>query len=81
MTFRLLLSLVLLQFGEKGVGSASATDVRKVDLQSAIESRLGAGHKTATHKELRNVGPSITGMMRVLGRDRVLARFDRLLAT
>lgn len=51
-------------FGEKGVGSASATDVRKVDLQSAIESRLGAGHKTATHKELRNVGPSITYKLR-----------------
>jgi hypothetical protein len=27
-----------------------------------------------------NVGPSITGMMRVLGRERVVARFDRLLA-
>ena len=27
-----------------------------------------------------NVGPSITGMMRVLGRERVGARFDRLLA-
>ena len=28
-----------------------------------------------------NVGPSITGMMRVLGRERVAARFDRLLAS
>ncbi|MFM9030921.1 MAG: glutamate--tRNA ligase, partial [Opitutaceae bacterium] len=27
-----------------------------------------------------NVGPSITGRMRVLGRERVVARFDRLLA-
>jgi nondiscriminating glutamyl-tRNA synthetase len=28
-----------------------------------------------------NVGPSITGMIRVLGRDRVLKRFERFLAT
>ncbi|MEO6005365.1 MAG: glutamate--tRNA ligase family protein [Opitutus sp.] len=28
-----------------------------------------------------NVGPSITGMMRVLGKDKVRARFDRFLAT
>ncbi len=51
-------------FGDKGVGSASGTDVRKVDLQDAIESRLGAGHKTASRKELRNVGPSITYKLR-----------------
>jgi glutamyl-tRNA synthetase len=28
-----------------------------------------------------NVGPSITGMFRVLGREKVLARFERFLAT
>lgn len=44
--------------GSKKAGDA-AVDVRKVDLRSSIESRLGAGHKTATEKELRNVGPSI----------------------
>ena len=38
---------------------ASATDVRKVDLRTSIESRLGSGHKTVTEKLLRNVGPSI----------------------
>jgi glutamyl-tRNA synthetase len=27
-----------------------------------------------------NVGPSITGMMRVLGKDKVRARFERFLA-
>ncbi len=51
-------------FGDKGVGSASATDVRKVDLKDAIESRLGAGHKTVSRKELRNVGPSINYKLR-----------------
>jgi cytochrome c biogenesis protein len=51
-------------FGDKGVGMTSATDVRKVDLADAIESRLGAGHKTASRKELRNVGPSITYKLR-----------------
>ena len=44
----------------KGIGAgASGTDVRKVDLKSAIDARLGAGHKTTTEKELRNIGPSI----------------------
>jgi cytochrome c biogenesis protein len=37
----------------------SGTDVRKVDLRTSIESRLGSGHKTVTEKLLRNVGPSI----------------------
>ena len=45
--------------GNKKVTGDGAVDVRKVDLRSSIESRLGAGHKTATEKELRNVGPSI----------------------
>ena len=44
----------------KGAGAlASGSDVRKVDLKSAIDARLGAGHKTTTEKELRNIGPSI----------------------
>ncbi len=40
-------------------GTPSSVDVRKVDLRDSIEARLGAGHKTATEKKLRNVGPSI----------------------
>ena len=46
-----------------GQGS-SATDVRAVDLRQNIESRLGAGHKTATKKELRNIGPSVSYKLR-----------------
>ncbi|MDR3004467.1 MAG: cytochrome c biogenesis protein ResB [Acidovorax sp.] len=45
--------------GQKKGGAGNGVDVRKVDLRSSIESRLGAGHKTATEKELRNIGPSI----------------------
>ena len=41
-----------------------ATDVRKVDLHKAIESRLGAANKTMTQKELRNVGPSVSYKLR-----------------
>lgn len=44
--------------------SVSGTDVRSVDLRSAIESRLGSGHKTVTEKVLRNVGPSISYKLR-----------------
>ena len=40
------------------------TDVRKVDLRNALEQRLGAGHKTVTKKELRNVGPSVSYKLR-----------------
>ena len=47
-----------------GVNPAAGLDVRKVDLRSSIESRLGSGHKTATEKTLRNVGPSITYKLR-----------------
>jgi len=47
-------------FGETG----GAVDVRKVDLRDAVTERLGAGHKTVTKKELRNVGPSITYKLR-----------------
>ncbi len=46
-----------------GVGEGS-TDVRKVDLRNALEQRLGAGHKTVTQKELRNVGPSVSYKLR-----------------
>ena len=42
----------------------AATDVRAVDLRQSIESRLGAGHKTLTQKELRNVGPSVSYKLR-----------------
>ncbi len=42
-----------------GAGNSPGTDVRKVDLKAAIDARLGAGHKTTTEKELRNIGPSI----------------------
>ncbi|MBI2769536.1 MAG: cytochrome c biogenesis protein ResB [Burkholderiales bacterium] len=50
-----------------GAGAAEGTsgaDVRKVDLRGAIDSRLGAANKTATKKELRNVGPSISYKLR-----------------
>jgi cytochrome c biogenesis protein len=45
-------------------GADSAVDVRKVDLRSALDARLGAGHKTTNRKELRNVGPSISYKLR-----------------
>ncbi len=48
-----------------GAGSeAGGTDVRKVDLQQSLNSRLGAANKTVTKKELRNVGPSISYKLR-----------------
>lgn len=50
--------------GDAAAPAASGADVRKVDLAGSIESRLGAGHKTSTKKELRNVGPSITYKLR-----------------
>ena len=37
----------------------SGVDVRKVDLQSRLESRMGAANKTDKPKTLRNIGPSI----------------------
>ena len=43
--------------GQKNANAA--VDVRKVDLRSSIESRLGGGHKTAKPQDLRNIGPSI----------------------
>jgi cytochrome c biogenesis protein len=44
---------------ENFAGQGSATDVRRVDLRSAIEGQLGSGHNSDTKKTLRNVGPSI----------------------
>jgi len=41
-----------------------ATDVRAVDLRERIEDRLGAGHKTTSKKELRNIGPSVSYKLR-----------------
>lgn len=40
------------------------TDPRRVDLRDSLEARLGAGNKTVSKKELRNVGPSITYKLR-----------------
>jgi cytochrome c biogenesis protein len=39
-------------------------DVRKVDLRSAIDERLGASNKTTQTKDLRNVGPSVSYKLR-----------------
>ncbi|KQP23228.1 cytochrome c biogenesis protein ResB [Pseudorhodoferax sp. Leaf267] len=47
-----------------GAGAGAPVDVRKVDLRGAIDARLGAGNKTVTHRELRNVGPSISYKLR-----------------
>lgn len=47
-----------------GAGRRGEVDVRKVDLRESVESRLGAANKTATKKELRNVGPSVTYKLR-----------------
>jgi cytochrome c biogenesis protein len=49
---------------ENFAGDGAGTDVRKVDLQQSLESRLGAANKTVTKKELRNVGPSISYKLR-----------------
>ncbi len=50
---------------ENFAGNAGGgTDVRKVDLREAVESRLGSAHKTTTEKTLRNVGPSVTYKLR-----------------
>jgi cytochrome c biogenesis protein len=46
--------------GPQGTG----VDVRKVDLRSSLEARLGAGHKTTQTKNLRNVGPSVSYKLR-----------------
>ncbi len=48
--------------GDAGAGSGA--DVRKVDLRQSIDARLGAGNKTVSKKELRNVGPSVSYKLR-----------------
>ena len=50
--------------GNSGGPATAGTDVRKVDLHKAIETRLGAANKTTTKKELRNVGPSVSYKLR-----------------
>ena len=44
--------------------NGSATDVRRVDLGHALTQRLGAADKSATKRELKNVGPSISYKLR-----------------
>ena len=54
-------------FADKGSNAGAASsgaDVRKVDLQRAIEARLGAANKTTSQKGLRNVGPSVSYKLR-----------------
>jgi cytochrome c biogenesis protein len=46
--------------GPQGTG----VDVRKVDLRSSLEARMGAGHKTTQTQKLRNVGPSVSYKLR-----------------
>ena len=47
-----------------GGANGSGADVRKVDLRASIESRLGAGNKTVSKRDLRNVGPSVSYKLR-----------------
>ncbi len=47
-----------------GGADKPGTDVRKVDLRASLDARMGAANKTATKKELRNVGPSIMYKLR-----------------
>lgn len=47
-----------------GNAGAAGTDVRKVDLRASLDAALGAANKSATKKDLRNVGPSITYKLR-----------------
>jgi cytochrome c biogenesis protein len=51
-------------FASSGKSEGSGVDVRKVDLRQAIDTRLGAANKSATQKELRNVGPSVSYKLR-----------------
>ena len=44
---------------QAGGAMTSGADVRKVDLQRSLESRLGAANKINKPKVLRNIGPSI----------------------
>ncbi len=47
-----------------GAAPGVATDVRSVNLVDSLQGQLGSGAKVRTHKELRNVGPSITYKLR-----------------
>jgi cytochrome c biogenesis protein len=47
-----------------GGASDKGTDVRKVDLRASLDAQLGAANKSATKKELRNVGPSVSYKLR-----------------
>ncbi len=47
-----------------GPAESTGVDVRSVDLRSALESQLGAGHKVGGDKTLRNVGPSFSYKLR-----------------
>ncbi len=47
-----------------GAAGTGATDVRKVDLFSSLQSHLGSGAKTNNKKALRNVGPSVSYKLR-----------------
>ncbi|MDZ7938173.1 MAG: cytochrome c biogenesis protein ResB [Rhodoferax sp.] len=42
----------------------AGVDVRKVDLRSAVSAQMGAANKTSEHKNLRNVGPSVSYKLR-----------------
>lgn len=44
---------------ENMANTNSGADVRKVDLRASLDAQLGAANKSATKKELRNIGPSI----------------------
>ncbi len=50
--------------GNKANAEGDGVDVRKVDLQQSIGQHLGAANKTATRKDLRNVGPSVSYKLR-----------------
>jgi cytochrome c biogenesis protein len=47
-----------------GAADIDGADVRSVDLRSALERQLGAGHKVGGEKTLRNVGPSFSYKLR-----------------
>ncbi|MCU0924653.1 MAG: cytochrome c biogenesis protein ResB [Hydrogenophaga sp.] len=47
-----------------GVSKNGGVDVRSVDLRTALEGQLGAGHKVGSEKTLHNVGPSFSYKLR-----------------
>lgn len=72
-----------LRSAEPGVVFASDTAIEELMKGLATQHGLGFGdYQAVTRLALSgtNVGPSITGMIRVLGRERVLARIERFLA-